>query len=259
VTYDSKVDTTFVVHCSASGLPDLLFEMHPCGLHACYPKKMGQFGFVQTVQDNMKLFSKRQLAGAQWARKLHEHLLCPLTPDYRAIVGAGGVLGSDVTLDDVKAAEVIWGHSVLKMKGNMNRKNGKRMTQSIVKVPTELIKLHKTVELAIDCFFVNKHIFFTTISTKICFTTITHLTMRNKEDVWVALLATYKMYLMRGFRIMVVKGDLEFASISDLVAGIPTMPRLDWAAASQHCGLIEQNIRFLKEKIQSLHHSVPFE
>ena len=114
VTYDSEVDTTFVVHRSASGLPDLLFEMHPCGLHVW--KKMGQFGFVQTVQDNMKLFSKRQLAGAQKARELHELLLYPSTPDYRAIVSAGGVPGSDVTLDDVKAAEVIWGHSVLRMK-----------------------------------------------------------------------------------------------------------------------------------------------
>ena len=58
---------------------------------------------------------------------------------------------------------------------------------------------------------------------------------------------------------MVIKGDQEFASISDLVAGLPTMPRLDWAAASQHCGLIEQNIRFLKEKICSLCHSLPLE
>ncbi len=49
VTYDSELDTTFVVHCSAFGLPDLLFEMHPCGLHVCYPKKMGEFGFVQTL------------------------------------------------------------------------------------------------------------------------------------------------------------------------------------------------------------------
>jgi hypothetical protein len=49
-TYDSKLDTTFVVHFSAFGLPDLLFEMHPCKLHVCYPKMMGQFGFVQTNQ-----------------------------------------------------------------------------------------------------------------------------------------------------------------------------------------------------------------
>jgi hypothetical protein len=27
----------------------------------------------------------------------------------------------------------------------------------------------------------------------------------------------------------------------------------------QHCGLIEWNIRFLKEKIHSLHHSLTFE
>jgi hypothetical protein len=60
VTYDSKLDTTFIVHHSAFGLPDLLFEMIPYGLHVCYPKKMGEFGFVQTVEDNMKLFSKQQ-------------------------------------------------------------------------------------------------------------------------------------------------------------------------------------------------------
>jgi hypothetical protein len=222
------------------------------------PKENVQFGFVQTVQDNMKLFSKRQLAGAHKARELYERLLFPSTSDFRAIVSAGAVPGSDVTLDDVKAAEVIWGHSVLKMKGNMTRKNAKRTAQSIVKVPRELIKLHKDVELAIDCFFVNKHVFFTTFSTKICFTTVTHLSNWTKEVIWAALHATYKMYLLRGFQIVVIKGDQEFAAISELAVGLPTMP-LDWAAASQHCGLIESNIRFLKEKVHSLHHSLPFE
>ena len=64
VIYDSDLDTTFVVHRSVFGLPDLLFEMHPCGLCVCYQKKMGDFGFVQTVENNMKWFSKRQIAGA---------------------------------------------------------------------------------------------------------------------------------------------------------------------------------------------------
>ncbi len=74
-----------------------------------------------------------------------------------------------------------------------------------------------------------------------------------------ALEATYKMYLLRGFRIVVIKGDHEFAAISDMVVGLPTTLSMDWAAALQHCGLIKQNIRFLKEKIRSLHHSLPFE
>ncbi len=58
---------------------------------------------------------------------------------------------------------------------------------------------------------------------------------------------------------MVIKGDHKFAAISDVVVGLPTMPSMDWAAALQHCGLIERNIRFLKEKIRSLRHSLPFE
>jgi hypothetical protein len=48
VTYNSKVDTTFVVHRSAFGLPDMLFEMHSCRLHVCcYPKNMNEFGWLR--------------------------------------------------------------------------------------------------------------------------------------------------------------------------------------------------------------------
>ncbi len=126
-------------------------------------------------------------------------MIYPSTADFRAIVSVGGISGCKVTPDDVKAAEVIWGQSVLKMKGNMVRRTGKRVAQSIIKVPKELIKLQQDVELAIDCFFVNKHIFFTTYSTKICFTMVTHLGFRMKALIWEALQATYKMYLLRGF------------------------------------------------------------
>jgi hypothetical protein len=97
----------------------------------------------------------------------------------------------DVTNKDVKAAEVNWGRSVLKMKGNTVRRNSKCVAQSIVKVPKELIKLQQDVELAIVCFFVIKHIFLTTYSTKICFTTVTHLAHRTKALIWKALHATY--------------------------------------------------------------------
>jgi hypothetical protein len=81
VTYDSEVDTSFVVHRGTDGLPDLLFEMHPCGLHVCYPTKMGEFGFIQTVEDNMKMFSKRQIAGAIRAKDLFDKLIYPSTQE----------------------------------------------------------------------------------------------------------------------------------------------------------------------------------
>jgi hypothetical protein len=233
--------------------------MHPCGLHVCYPKNMGEFGFVQTVEDDMKLFSKRHIARAVRAQDLFKKMIYPSNADFRVIVSAGGISGCKVTPDNVKAAEVIWGQLVVKMKGNTVRRNGKRVGQSIIKVSKELIKLQQNVELAINCFFVNKHIFFTTYSTKICFTTVRHLGFRTKAFICEALQATYKMYLLCGFQIVVIAGDQEFNLISDLIVRLPTAPKLDWAAASQHCGLIERNIRFLKEKIHSLHHSLPYE
>jgi hypothetical protein len=67
------------------------------------------------------------------------------------------------------------------------------------------------------------------------------------------------MYLLCGFRIVEIAGDHKFASISELVVQLPTAPKLDWAAASRYCGLIERNIRFLKEKNHSICRSLPFE
>jgi hypothetical protein len=67
------------------------------------------------------------------------------------------------------------------------------------------------------------------------------------------------MYFLCGLRIVVIKNDHTFTSSSDLVLGLPTLPRLDWSAASEHCGLIEQNICFLKEKVCFIYHSLPFE
>ncbi len=68
---------------------------------------------------------------------MFEKMIYPSTADFIAIVSAGGISGCKVTHDNV----VIWGRSELKMKGNTVRRNGKRVAQSIIKVPKELIKL----------------------------------------------------------------------------------------------------------------------
>ncbi len=54
------------------------------------------------------------------------------------------------------------------------------------------------------------------------------------------------MYMLRGFHIIEIAGDGEFVWIADQVASLPTNPTLDLAAANEHVGLIERNIRFLK-------------
>ena len=260
VTYDSERGTRFIVHREEHGLPNMIFEMHPCGLHVYYPEKVdGKYSFVQTVADNMKLFTKRQVEGAVRARHLYETIGYPSEADFEAMLRVGGIGGCTVTVDDAKVAHKIWGASVPKLKGSTVRETGQRKPQSLVKVPRELIKLQQKVCIGIDIFFVNGHIFFMTFSRKICFTTVTHLLKHKVSDVWAAMHKIYQMYMLRGFHIVEIAGDGEFAWIADQVASLPTNPVLDLAAASQHVGLIERNIRFLKEKTRSIRHSLPFE
>jgi hypothetical protein len=144
-------------------------------------------------------------------------MIFPSTADFREMVRASS-LGCDVTPVDAKAAKVIWGCLDLKMKGITVRRNAKHLVQSVIKVPKELIKLQQDVELAINNFFVNKHVFFTTYNTKICFMMVTHIVSHHKEYMWAALHSTYKMYLLQGFCIVVLSGDHEFAALSDLAA-----------------------------------------
>jgi hypothetical protein len=128
-----------------------------------------------------------------------------------------------------------------------------------VKVPRELLQLQQKVCIGIDIFFVCGHIFFMTYSRMICFTSVTHLINCKVSEVWDAMHKIYQMYMHRGFHIVEIAGDGEFAWIADQVASLPTNPVLDLAAASQHVGLIERNICFLKGKTWLICHSLPFE
>jgi hypothetical protein len=58
---------------------------------------------------------------------------------------------------------------------------------------------------------------------------------------------------------LLIAGDREFSWIADQVASLPTNTILNLAAASEHVGLMEWNICFLKEKTHLIRHSLPFE
>ncbi len=260
VMYDSERWTAFIVHREEFGLPNMVFDMHPCGLHVYYPKKIdGQYGFVQTDDDNMKLFTKRQIEDELKARHLYETLGCPSNADFETVLRAGGIGGCTLTANDAKVAYKIWGNSIPRLKGSTIRETGQHKPQTLVKVPQELFQLQQKVRIGIDMFFVNGHIFFMTYSRMICFTTVTHLINHKVVEVWAVMHKIYQMYMLCGFHIVEIAGDGEFAWIADQLASLPTNPMLNLAAASEHVGLIEHNIRFMKEKTRSIHHSLPFE
>jgi hypothetical protein len=133
--------------------PNMIFDMHPCGLHVYYPEKTnGQYVFVQTVADNRKLFTKQQIEGALKVRHLYKTLGYSSNAHFVALFQVGGIGGCTITVDDAKVAYKIWGASVPRLKGSTVREAGHRKPQSLVKVPKELLLLQQKVCIGIDMF-----------------------------------------------------------------------------------------------------------
>jgi hypothetical protein len=137
VSYDSRDDTSFIVHCQDHGLPNMIFKMHWSGLHFYDPRR-SEFSFLVTVEDNMKLFTKRQIMGAEKACSLYAGLAYPSLADYKWILKSNQIHKCPVSYEDADAAEKIWGPSIAALKGKTTRKSPELVVSDIVAIPTEI-------------------------------------------------------------------------------------------------------------------------
>ena len=210
VTYDSD-DLMFVVHREPAGKPNMQFRMHESGLHYFDPRDES-FSFVNTVSENKKNFTKRQIQRAEVARALYAKLSYPSMKDYKWVIRSNQIKDCPVTVQDIDVATKIYGKDIAALKGKTTRRKPSPVARDFVKVPKELLKLHKEVFLTADIFFVNKIPFFLTLSRVICFTTVNHLANRTVDVIFKAFKEIYQYYLHRGFRITTVHADGEFCT-----------------------------------------------
>ena len=256
VTYDSY-DGSFIVWRNEKGLPNMVFREHTSGLHYYDPRKE-EFSFVVTVTDNMKSFSKRQIVSAQKAKTLLAGLAFPSESDYKWILRSNQVQECPVTVDDAAVALKIWGPDVPSLKGKTTRKTPPTVPTDIVAVPMEIRDLHRNWTMSIDVFYVNKIPFFLTLSQKIMFTTVTHLANRKIGTIFTALKSIFIYYLQKGFQIVTIKANNEFAPLAEMLYDLPGAPTLNLTSANEHEPNIERRIRVVKERARAVRHSIPF-
>jgi uncharacterized protein YodC (DUF2158 family) len=148
VTYDSD-DRMFVVHREAAGKPNMEFRMHESGLHF-YDPSDDEFNFVHTVSGNKDGFTQRQIKASELARPLYATLSNPYWNDFKWIIRSNQIMDCPVTVQDVENAFKLWGKNVAALKGKTPRSKPHPVTEDLVKVPTELLKLHKNAFLTVD-------------------------------------------------------------------------------------------------------------
>ena len=70
----------------ANGMPNMVFHMHPSGLHYYDPGATSNFTFLTTVEENKDGVSQRQIQDAERARDLYSKLAYPSLTDFKWMV-----------------------------------------------------------------------------------------------------------------------------------------------------------------------------
>ena len=107
---------------------------------------------MEAVVGNRKGFTKRQIKGAETAKILYTTLLYPSVKNYHWVIHRNQIKNCPVTVEDVATASKIWGKNVDALKGKTTRRKPEVVKRDLVRVPKELMKLHKDIYLTAEMF-----------------------------------------------------------------------------------------------------------
>jgi hypothetical protein len=143
----------FVVHHESDSKPNMEFRMHESGLHYYDPRKESHLTFVNTVSENKEGFTKRQIKGADLTRNLYKTLSYPSMKDFKWVIQSNQIKFFPMTVQDIDVALNIWGKNITALNGKTTSSKSIPVARDYVKVPMELMKLHKEVFLTTEIFF----------------------------------------------------------------------------------------------------------
>jgi hypothetical protein len=182
-----------IVHHNLEGKLDMEFWINKSGLHYFDPRDI-KFTFVNTVCKNKAGFTKRQIKEVEVTQSLYSKLNYPSWKDFKWIIWSNQIKDCPVTVEHVNTALKIWGKNIVALKRKTTWAIPDPVARDFVKVPVELLKLHKEVYITADLFFENKIPFFLTLSCKICFMAISHLADRTVPQIFTAFKEIYQHY-----------------------------------------------------------------
>jgi hypothetical protein len=165
---------------------------------------------MDSVEENKKMFTDRQVERAKKARQLYHALGTPSTKDFKAIITMNAIKNLPVTIDDVNLAEKIFGPDIGALKGKTTRHKPCPVVSDYIEIPSELIDNHHNVTLCIDTIKINGLSFLTTISRNIMYRTVEWVENKTPKSYRSALSNVFRIYNRAGFKIQTIQCDNEY-------------------------------------------------
>ena len=254
ITYDSELDGAFIVH--RPGRKNLKFTQHPGGLHLWHPHSKREVVLVNTVSQNLKRFSRRQIEDAREACALLAKVGYPSERNLKVMIRSGMLHNCPITEKDIDNATAIYGTSVPVLKGKTTRKVPLRVRTDLIPVPPEIYDLHHTITIGMYIMFINKLPFLVTVSENIAFTTVEYIPDRSATSLQKAIQNVKRVYKVRGFDLTRANVDNEFDYLQSEMMRIGIT--LNTTSKGEHVPNVERKIRVLKERCRALRHTLPF-
>ena len=100
---------------------------------------------MNTVEENMKAFTKRDVEGAKAERKLYAKLLYPSNADFKWLIKNNQIKNCKLLVRNIDTVQEIWGKYISARKGKTVRGKPTVVTLDRIKIPKEIANLKKTV------------------------------------------------------------------------------------------------------------------
>ena len=156
------------------------------------------------------------------------------------------VINSGTIINDINRAELIFGTPTPLLKGKMRQQTPIQNKIEKIPLPLQIAERHQQIQIYLDFFYVNGHVFLHTKSDKINFFTSHICTTRSQGQIIKVLEEVIQIHEVRGFEISAVHGDNEFDVKSVKTFLLPAI--LHIYGKDEHVGIIERSICTVKER-----------
>ena len=221
--------------------------------------KMDDLNLAQTLVNRktaIKKMSKAAVLKAQKARSYQELLVFPSTADFREYVENTDVENLNITVEDVDRSVVLFGEPVASIRGKFKRPTPKSHGQGKT-APLATSLRGTTVDFYTDIMHIEGQMFLVCKARRVDCTKSYPLPNKNIPTVLRRLQVEIRKLKRRGFSVdaLHINNAFNTSEVDNGIYGV----RLEPYATQEHFGYIENEIKFIKERVRCVLATMPFE
>jgi hypothetical protein len=217
------------------------------------------YSFINSVQENRSMYTKRQNKDADLATRVYELVGRPSHATFTAVIRENQLRNCPINVDDANHALHINGTNVDALRGKTTRTTPDHIPSNQIRpLPSKILEKHRDVTLCFDIFFVDGLAFVGTVARSLHFLTVEYIKNRTiLTHVFPCLQKVHHLYKARGFKITMTHADEELTSLQHPLLELDGIG-LNIAATNEHVPEMERAIRTIKERNRSTVSGLPY-